>query len=207
MSFVEIDIPEGKKFDNIKFQLPKEEIQRAVIVGLIDLGEHDTGFKDKNGNANIRPKLMVQFELVDDLLTEGENAGKPLMITQEFTLSRDVKSKLRYMLIDTLVGHKTTDDEVAKFKLSTVVGKAVMLGIAHRKKTNVAADNPNTHYAYIASIAGVHKSVAMPEAVHEPFVLSLKAFDKAVFDKLPKWIQDKVNLSSIPEDVKPPVAF
>jgi len=42
-------------------------------------------------------------------------------------------------------------------------------------------------------VAKLKKGTAIPESVNEPVLLDLEHFDQKVYDKLPEWLQGKVD--------------
>ena len=161
-------------------QIPKAKTQVGRICQIIDVGVQP--------NVKFKParKVLITFELPKDLIEEGDHKGKPLLISQEYTVSFDPKANLRKELIDKL-GVGTVDDEGRlSLDIFTLLGQTALVTIMHKK-------GKDRTYANIAGISQLPEEITVPAAVHEPLALNLEEFDEAVFEKLPEWIQKKIN--------------
>lgn len=169
-------------------QLAKDEPQIGRIYQVIDLGMQSGGqYKDSR-------KVLITFELPDDLISDGDNKGKPLSISQEFTLSMHKKSGLRTKLINVIEGKELSDKEAENYDLTDLLGKTTLLNILHK----ASPKDPSVKYARIAGYSRVPKGMTIGSAINEPIILSLEDFDSEVFNKLPDWLKNKINKNDIP---------
>jgi hypothetical protein len=174
-------------------QIPKADTQIGVIQQLIDLGIQTSPYGDKH-------KVMITFELPDDLIEEGDNKGKPLVISKEYPVSLGEaksgrKADLR-LLIEAAEGRPLSKEEVSKFDLENILGKGVYLTIMHKPKKS----NPSEMSAVIASAIKTPKSVTIPKLINKAIVFTLSNPDKEVFGQLHDWIKKKINLTGIELD-------
>lgn len=98
-------------------ELPPEGNQPAVLVGLIDLGNH---WSEYQGKGSYRHKIYLVWELV-------EAEGRPL-VGRDFTLSLHENAQLRQWLASW--GKTLGDGE--EFDLSLLAGKGCLLDVKHK---------------------------------------------------------------------------
>ena len=98
----------------------------GTIVALFDVGTHDSGFLDKNGNRKWTRYLFVAIELV-----VTDSTGKPFVMLERYSWSMHSDSKWRE-LVEALVGRKFSDGE--QFDPRTLVGRPVLASVIHEAK-------------------------------------------------------------------------
>ena len=96
----------------------------AVCVGVIDLGTQYSKFYD-----TWKPKVMIQWELSDELMGDG----RPFVISRRFTLSLHENAGLRKIL-NSWRGRPFTPEEAAGFDIAKVLGKPGMVNVVHEPK-------------------------------------------------------------------------
>lgn len=128
---------------------------------------HNLGYQDFNGKISPSPKIAFIFE-IDQKIKEGDFAGKPLLMTQEFLLYMAEGSKLRTFL-ENWRGRPFTQDEAQGFTLRTALRKPCTLLVTHDRKKD------GTPKAKIAGI-GPAKGPAIAPVITE----------------IPKFISDKI---------------
>jgi hypothetical protein len=190
--FVPVSSYDKKDFPK---QLPQRGRQRAYCISIVDIGMHVNPKYGKN-----RRRLILSFELPDDPIQAGPHAGKPFVISKEFTASLDEKSDLRNKLVQPVEEKSLTDDEAKAYDICQLLGRPMELVIHHKNKIN----NPSEKTYEILNFLSVPERdlINFPKCFHEPYLFDLNNFDKAVFDKLPEWVQKKINK----EDVKFPTS-
>lgn len=187
----------GLKKAGFARQIARDEPQIGIVTQIIDIGVQPGGkFKPAR-------KVLITFELPDDLVLEGEHKGRPLLISKEYSLSLHAKSVLRQEYIAGVEGRPISDTEAETYDLFSTVGKAVQLNIIHKVSTR----DPSVKVVHIAGISRLMKGITVPKSVHEHLLLSLDDFDIKVVEKLPEWIRKKINMENVPASSRPSEDF
>jgi hypothetical protein len=177
-------------------QAPKPEFTREIVpqgthiarcIRLIHIGTIPETYM---GEARMINKIRLTFEFPEELRVwkEGEDA-KPMVHDQEYTLSMGGKSNLR-KVVEGMIGTTLLDDEAFAFNHEDLVGMACLLSIKH--KTSAKG---NTR-AEIASASPLMKGQVAKEAFNTTTILTYEKWDEEKFNKLPKFLQDKIRSSS-----------
>lgn len=131
-------------------------------------------------------KLILRFEIPDERVQWKDKDGKdhegPSVIYERFTATMASKGLLRPML-EAWYGRSFTDEEAKKVDVSKVAGRPAMIVVTHNK-------SGDRTYANIASVGPLPKSVPPPTAESE--VLVYHAGRDEQFEKLPKFVQEKI---------------
>lgn len=136
---------------------------------------------------NPKRKLYVRFEIPTERVEyekDGQTVEGPMTLGSFYTASMNEKATLRKHL-ESWRGRSFTDEEAAQFDVSAILGKACMLSVVH-------SESGGKTYANIASIGAMPKGVAIPKA-ENPLLYYDENSPAAALDKLPKWLQDKIN--------------
>lgn len=140
----------------------------AVLVALADLG---TQHEEFGGEA----KWQRQALLVWELPTKKRKDGKPFLMDAVVTLSLNEKAKLRKWA-EAMTDAKIPDG--AAFDVTTLVGKACMVGVQHNEKG----------YAKVTSVTGFpDMGIPAPPASTPSFVCSLEEFQGSK-KPVPEWL-------------------
>lgn len=166
---------------NSSFELCPEGVTVSRCYRIIDLGTQTWEFKGKQKSGR---KVIINWETAE-LATEGDNAGRPLMVGNKYTVSLHEKAVLRKDL-EAWRGRKFTEQELQGFDITKLLGAACMLNIVH---------SDDGKYANIASIMPVPKGMPVPPAVNKPVIFSLSEFDQEVFDSLSDGLKDMIKKS------------
>ena len=176
----------------------------AICYRFIDLG---TQLIEWKGAQKTQRKVLVSWELPNELMTEGEYAGKPFTIGKKYTWSMHEKATLRHDL-ESWRGKGFTDDDFDgpnRFNVKNIIGKPCMLFVVHESKEG-------TTYSNIKGIAAMPKGVTAPGQVSPSVYFSLvpEFFDNATLDglsdKLKEIIKGSPEYKEIVEGVKAPRA-
>ena len=133
---------------------------------------------------------MVGWELPNDLIKEGENAGKPFGVSAFYTVSLSEKANLRHDL-EAWRGRDFTGEELASFNLKNILGVPAYINVIHKK--NQAGTKTN---AKVGSIMPLPAEMTCPPAVNEPIFFDWdEGFNREVFDKIPEGIQGIIKKS------------
>jgi hypothetical protein len=155
------------------FELTPAGTHLAICYMVADLGHQETSY-------GMKPKIVIGWELPAELMTDG----RPFGASQIYTLSLSEKANLRKDL-EAWRGRPFTDAELDGFDVKNVLGKPCTLTIVHNK-------NGDKTYANIASVAGVMKGMQVPERVNDLLYFNMDEPDRAVLQRLPKWVQTKI---------------
>ena len=144
----------------------------ARCIGMIDIGTHESEYQGKTTYAR---KIVLRFELPNEVMAEGEYAGKPFIVGKYYTASLSEKANLRKDL-ESWRGRPFTEEELMGFDSKNVLDKPCMVNVVHTEKKK----------AKIASIAPIPKGMAVPPRVNDILYLSLdrNEFKREVFDGL-----------------------
>jgi hypothetical protein len=159
----------------------------AYCFGIYDLGTQTGSF---NGKPKISKKLWLHFEL----MTEKDAEGKPVVVGSFFPANLNGDNNSLRKMLEQWRGRQFTPEELKGFDLRNIVGKPCMVTIIHETKDTKTRDK-------LAGITQLPKGITAPTAmVHPKTILDLDAFDKTVYDSLPKFLQDFIYKS--PEGLK-----
>jgi len=163
----------------------------ARCVQVIDLG-HQLEKAFESEDTQLNHKIRVTWELPNEIREwtdkeTGEAKSRPEIISQEFKASLHEKSKLRKLLVSWR-GRDFTEDELKGFELRNVLGAPCFLNIVH-------AEKDGKKYANISAVTPLAKGMTCPDQITELIYFEVENFDQNLFDKLPKFIQEKLGKS------------
>lgn len=144
----------------------------ARCVRLIDIGTQEGEYE---GRKNSRRQVVVGWELPDELMTKGESAGQPFLVTRFYTQSLGEKATLRKDLV-TWRGRDFTPDELEGFDAKNILGVACLLSIT-------ANDNGKSR---VSGVMKLPKGTKAPDQINPTLYFSLEPgeFDATVFEGL-----------------------
>jgi hypothetical protein len=155
----------------------------AVCDMVVDLGIQPS----PAGQYAPKRTVVLRFQIPEhrvEITREGETVELPAVISRTLGLSLNEKSTL-YGLLTSWRGKAFTPEELKKFDLSKIAGKAAFVNITH----SVKGDRT---YANLTSIMPLPKAIPAPVLEGEALVYSTDAPDPAIFAKLPNWMQEKI---------------
>ena len=161
----------------------------AICYRLIDLG---TQLVEWKGAKKTQRKVLISWELPNELMTEGDYAGQPFSIGRRYTWSMSEKANLRHDL-ESWRGRAFTDDDFTgpnRFNAANIIGKPCMLSIVQENKEG-------STYSNIKSVAAMPKGMPIPAPVNKPvyFTLEKDGFDAAVLDGLSDKLKETIKAS------------
>jgi hypothetical protein len=159
----------------------------ARSIKLIDIG---TQTSDYQGKITHRRQVIVMWELPNTLMTEGENAGKPFIISKFYTASLSEKATLRHDLVSWR-GREFTVGELQEFDLKNILGKSCLVSIIHN-------DNKK---ARVSGVMALPHGMEVPPQINQTLYFSLDDFDPAVFDGISKGIKEMIEKSPEYQDI------
>lgn len=122
------------------------------------------------------PSERVEFE------RDGQKHEGPMTISRTFTASMNEKAALR-QLLESWRGRKFTNEEAAKFDVSSILGKPCLLNISESTKGDKT-------YSNVAGVSPLIKGMA--GAVAENPLLYYADDNRRSFDHLPPWVKEKI---------------
>jgi len=161
----------------------------AICYRFIDLGTQKGEYKGKPKQDR---KVIISWELPDELMGEGDYAGQPFTIGNRYTWSMSEKATLRKMLESWRNKPFTKDDFEGqnRFNIKNILGKPCMLNVS-QKTTD------GNVYSNIASVGSLPKGMAPPALTNEIVYFSLEPslYDPAVLEKFSDKIKETIRLS------------
>lgn len=164
----------GKEFENCP-----ADTHAAIVVGVIDLGTHDTMYQGQKKQAH---KIRLVFETPFAKTSED----KPFIVVEKWTYSLAPSANFR-KLLESWRGKKFEDSE--KFQVKSLLGVKCMIQVIHSPKKGEEG-----FWVNVGAVTKIPRNPAtnapmfeVPPPVNPIKYLSLgREFDKAVFDSLGK---------------------
>jgi hypothetical protein len=156
----------------------------ARCVRLIDIGTQENEYE---GRKSSRRQVVIGWELPDELMTKGESAGQPFLVTRFYTQSLNEKSTLRKDLI-TWRGRDFTPDELAGFDAKNILGVPCLVSITF---------NDVTGKSRVSGVMKLTKGIKPPEQFNPTLFFSLEPdeFDAAVYEGLSEGFKKMIQVS------------
>jgi hypothetical protein len=150
---------------------------------VIDLGTQKNTYE---GETSLKRQVIIRWELCNELMTGGDNDGKPFTVSKFYTASLHEKAGLR----KDLASWRTRDftpEELKGFNLTNILGKPCMLAVGLSEKGK----------AKVTSVMAPMKGMTFPEQMNASFHFSLNAdeFKAADFEALSKGFKEMVTAS------------
>ena len=153
----------------------------ARCIRLIDLG---TQRGEYQGKVTMRNQVLVMWELPQELATEGEQEGKPFIVSKFYTNSLHEKAVLRHDLV-TWRGRDFTKEEEAQFDLQNILGKPCMVAVVHNENGK----------SKVSAVMSMPKGQVCPPAVNDLLAFWLDEFNADVFEGLSDGLKDIIKKS------------
>lgn len=137
-------------------------------------------------------QVVIRWEIPGERVEyekDGQKIEGPLTISRTVTASMNEKATLRQIL-ENWRGRKFTNDEAAKFDVSSILGKPCLLSISETTKGDKT-------YSNVASVSPLIKGMTAPQA--ENPLLYYADDNRRAFDALPKWVKEKIGGQIHPE--------
>lgn len=155
----------------------------ARLVRIIDLGTQSDTWDGKPKQAE---KVMLCWELPTKLHVFDETKGpEPFLLSKEYTWFLGDTSNLTKDLTS-WKGAKMDESTKKTFKITSLIGKTCLLGVAHKEKDGGKV------YANVTTILPMMDGMTCPAQITESIIYDVRQGRDAVFAKLPSWIQKKI---------------
>lgn len=165
------------------FEQPPIGTHVARCVKLIDIGTQQGEYQ---GKATFRRQVIIGWELPSELMSDGDSAGKPFVVSKFYTASLGDKANLRADLKNWR-GRDFTDEELAGFEAQNILGKPCMLSITLNDKGK----------ARVTGVMALPKGTAVPEQINHSVFFSLEPsdFNVDVFEALSEGYKKMIRVS------------
>jgi len=177
-----------------KFPPTAQGTHVAILTTVVDVGLQESRY-----GSQPKREIYLAFEVTDEFNEWTDKNGprrEPKRVSTTVTASLSPKAKLREY-VEGILGSRLSEAEVREFDIvNLVLGKPCLLAVVHNES------NGNT-YANIASIAPLPKTMSAPVAQGDLVAYSPEAHDGAVWETLPKFLQEKI-AKRVVEEVPPP---
>lgn len=150
----------------------------ARCIRLIDIGTQENEYQ---GKKTSRRQVILGFEIPDELMTKGESAGKPFIISKFYTASIGEKANLRHDLVSWR-GREFTETELDGFNLANILDKPCMISVTKNDKER----------SVISTIAGLPKGVTVGARLNPIVNFSLDEYDEKTFLSLGQKMQEMI---------------
>lgn len=165
------------------YELCPSGTMAAICYRVIDLGTQQTNY---DGQIKRSKKINLSWELPGEKMADGVRV---FSIHKRYTLSLHEKATLRQDL-EAWRGTPFTDEQLAGFDISKLLGAPCLLGVIHTMKDGKT-------YANISSILKIPKGMPAPTPVNPPVQFDLDNFDQAVYDSFSDSL--KATIATSPE--------
>jgi hypothetical protein len=161
----------------------------ARCIGMIDIGTQQGEYQGKTTYAR---KIVIRWELPNELMEEGDFAGKPFIVSKFYTASLSEKANLRKDLVSWR-GREFTADELKGFDAKNILDKPCMVNVTHNDKGK----------AKVAGVTPVPKGMTVPGRMNDILYFSLEAdeFNAAQFEGLSDFYKDQIKKSPEYQDL------
>lgn len=173
-------------FSTSKPSVPAPEgAHPARLVRILDLGTQVTPFVHEDKSPVVQRKLSIAWELYTDPRMED---GRPFMVSERFTRSLDPKSNLYGMLSGWLGKEFDKAREDGTFNLSSLLGRPCLVSVNHK------TSKKGVTFASVGGITVLPKALvsSIDTQINPNVMFDLGAFDKSVFEALPRWQQEEI---------------
>ena len=152
----------------------------ARCIKMIDIG---TQFGEYQGKPNSARKIVIGFELPNELMPDGDYAGKPFIVNKYYTASLSEKANLRKDLVNWR-GREFTPEELMGFESKNILGKPCMIQLTPNDKEKVR----------ITGVMALPRGTTVPEQINPSFYFSLERgeFNHAAFDGLSDYYKELI---------------
>ncbi len=138
-------------------------------IKIIDIGTHHGEYQ---GEPTVRSQVIVQFELPNET-EEIMGEQKPLIVSKFYTNSLSEKANLRKDL-QAWRGKAFTAEELLRFDLANILGKAAMVTVVHNEKGK----------AKVVGVSGLPKGISCPPAYNTAMAFWIDEWNQTAFDDL-----------------------
>lgn len=186
-------------------KLPEEGTHVARCYSVIHIGTVPNIFNGKlNPEKPLKEVIYITWELPKlKAVFNDEKGPEPFVVGEELNLSTNENSNLS-KLIAQWRGKKLSAEEQKSFDPSIMVGKTCLINVIHQRKKKFVNEkieeitNANTMLIN-NGIMAKPKEMECPEHINPYYIWDwdkhATPFSKEIFDKMPKWLKERVKES------------
>lgn len=174
------------------FEQPPVGTHIARCIKIIDIG---TQKGEWQGKAIIKRQCIIGWELPDELMTEGDYAGKPFNVSKFYTASLSEKANLRKDLANWR-GRDFSEQELAGFDAKNILDKCCLVSLTPSDKGKIR----------VTGIMALPKGTQVPDRVGDLTYFSLDDFNRETFDKLSDGYKKLIQASPEYQELSGPMA-
>ena len=176
------------------FEQPPIGTHVGRCVKMIDIG---TQRGEYQGKATMKRQVIIGFELPNELMSDGDYAGKPFTVSKFYTASLSEKANLRKDLANWR-GRDFTEEELRGFEAKNILGKSCMLSLTPNEKGKVR----------ITGVMALPKGTQVPEQINPTVYLSLETgeFNPETFEALSEGYKKLIKVSPEWAELQKPAA-
>lgn len=126
----------------------------ARCIKVVDLGTQIVK-EFESENTKEKHQVMITWELPNEIIEDGELAGKPYGVSRFYSAILSEKSNLRKDL-EAWRGRNFTKEELAGFNLKAILGKPCMVSVVHSAKGK----------AQVKAVLALPKGMEVPPAIN-----------------------------------------
>ena len=157
----------------------------AVCNMVVNLGAQPTSYQGQD--TGLKPQVYIRWEIPSQRVEyddkEGNHIEGPMTVGKTYTISLSEKANLRKDL-EAWRNQAFTEEERKGFDVDKVLGKCCQVIVTHKESQNGV-------FAKVTGIAGWPTGVERITAEND--LLSFSADNTSLYEKLPKWIKEKLN--------------
>lgn len=168
-----------------EFEMPPSGTHPAILVGLIDLGTHQSRFD--------ATKTVHKILLIWELTAEADSKGENFLIMQDYTWSLNKKAGLR-PIVEGFRAKTLTDNE--EYDLAEMLGKPCVVSLSE------GISGTGKKFMEVISVSPPMRGLTVPPATHQiyAFVLGLVHSTLDQID-IPEWVP-KLYGRNVIDDIK-----
>lgn len=174
------------------FEQPPVGTHLAICVKIIDIGTQKGEYQ---GKATFKRQVIIGWELPNELMTEGDYAGKPFSVSKFYTASLGEKANLRKDLANWR-GRDFTEQELSGFEAKNILGKPCMLSLTLNDKQKVR----------VTGVMAPPKGTTVPPQANPSVYFSLEPdeFNRDTFEALSDGYKKMISVSPEFQEVTAP---
>ena len=172
--------------DGGDFELPPAGTHPAMLIGLIDLGTHESNY---GGKKTDRHKILFIWELTAEANSQGQN----FLIMQDYTWSLNAKAGLR-KIVEGFRGKSLADNE--EYDLAEMLGKPSMINISEGLSGN------GKKFMEVVSVSPPMRGLTVPPATREIYAFVFGLINSTLDAiEIPAWVP-KLYGRNVIDDIK-----
>lgn len=174
-----------KESGSKNFELPAPGTYFGRCYSLAFLGTAPETIK---GVTSMKKKLRISWELPTEktVFKEGDEP-KPFAVHRILNESTSEKSDV-FKILNAWTSGKVNKDTIKNFDLEKILGQPCLLNITHK----ISTKDSSQKFLEVTGISPVPKGMQLTPAFNPPQIFDVERFDQVQFNKLPKFLKERV---------------